>query len=46
MGVSPPGFLSALTLQPNETVAVSSLAPLDPFASYRVFPTWDNVACP
>ena len=46
MGVSPPGVLSALTIRPNEIVAVSSLSLQDPFASYRVFPTWNNVACP
>ena len=46
MGVSPPGVLSALIIRPNELVAVSSLSLQDPFASYRVFPTWNNVACP
>ena len=46
MGVSPPGSLSALTIRPDEIVAVASLSPQDPFASYRVFPTWNNVACP
>jgi hypothetical protein len=46
MGVGPPGVLSALTIRPNEIVAISSLSPQDTFASYRVFPTWNNVACP
>ena len=46
MDVSPPGSLSALTIRPNEIVAVSSVSPQDSFASYGVFPTWNNVACP
>ena len=46
MGVSPSGLLSALTIRPNEIVTVSSLSPHDPFASYRLFPTWNSVACP
>ena len=46
MGVGPPGLLSALIIRPNEIVAISSLSPQDTFASYRVFPTWNNVACP
>ena len=46
MDVSPPGVLSALTIRPNEIVAVSSSSPQDTFASYGVFPSWNNVACP
>lgn len=46
MGVGPPGFLSTLTIRPDEIVAISSLSPQDTFASHRVFPTWNNVPCP
>jgi hypothetical protein len=46
MEVSPPGLLSALIIRPGDVVAVRSLTPQDPFASYRLFPAWNNVPCP
>ena len=46
LDVTPPGRLSALTIRPNEIVALSSLSTHDPFASYKVLPTWNDVACP
>jgi hypothetical protein len=46
MEAGPPGALKALTIRPDEIVAISSAFPLDPFVSYRIFPTWTEVDCP